>query len=83
MGAWSNRGVSLRRLKKYEEAIAAYDKAIEIELNSSFAWNNRGGVLMELERYQDALESVEKAIQIDPNNANAQRRYQTILEKLN
>ncbi len=42
MIAWNNKGIALKDLGKYEEAIQAYDKAIEIKPDYHLAWNNKG-----------------------------------------
>jgi Flp pilus assembly protein TadD len=38
--AWSNKGAALDDLNKSDEAIQAYNKAIEIDPNYSDAWYN-------------------------------------------
>ncbi len=38
----TNKGDSRGRLNKSDEAITAYDKAIEINPNDSDAWYNKG-----------------------------------------
>ena len=47
---WNNKGRSLAELRKYEEAISSYDKALEIEPKNADAWNNKGRSLAELDR---------------------------------
>ena len=37
-----NKGVALHKLNKSDEAIKAYDKAIEINPQNSDAWYNKG-----------------------------------------
>ena len=44
--AWNNKGVALAKLNKSDEAIKAYDKAIEINPHNSNAWNNKGVALV-------------------------------------
>ena len=51
---------------RYEEAIAAYAKAIEINPQLAEAWNNKGVVLGWSGRYEEAKEAFEKAHEIDP-----------------
>jgi tetratricopeptide (TPR) repeat protein len=53
--------------KQYEEAIACYDKALEIKPDDSNAWTNRGVALSELKRYEEAIASYDKAIEIKPD----------------
>ena len=40
--AWNNKGVALRNLRKYSEAIQSYDKAIEIDANNAYALRGKG-----------------------------------------
>ena len=54
---------------KYDEALQAYDKAIEINPNYVDTWNTKGNVLYCLARYDEALQAYDKAIEINPNNA--------------
>jgi tetratricopeptide (TPR) repeat protein len=54
-------------LKKYEEAIAAYDKALQIKPDFHEAWNNRGNALDDLGRCEEAIASHHKALQIKPD----------------
>ena len=58
------RGLRFGRL---EEAIAAYDKAIEIKPDYYQAWNNRGNALHRLESLEEAIVSFDKAIEIKPD----------------
>ena len=56
---------------RYEEAILAYNKVIEINPQNAAAWNNRGIALGLVGRYDDALESFFKATEINPSSADA------------
>ncbi|MBD1828859.1 tetratricopeptide repeat protein [Microcoleus sp. FACHB-61] len=40
--AWNNRGNALRNLGRLEEAIASYDKSLEIKPDKDESWYNRG-----------------------------------------
>ncbi len=62
------KGDSLAKLKRYEEAIEAYEKAIELDPKDAYAWVNKGFALDELKRYEEAIEAYEKAIELDPKN---------------
>jgi eukaryotic-like serine/threonine-protein kinase len=68
---WFEQGNQLLQLKSYEEAIAAYDKAISIKSNDSDAWYNRGLALGKLQRYTEALTSFNQTIAIKPNDNDA------------
>ncbi len=45
----------------------AYDRAIEIDHNNSFAWNDKGFAFYDLGKYEEALKAYDKAIEINPN----------------
>ncbi|WP_103668775.1 tetratricopeptide repeat protein [Pseudanabaena sp. BC1403] len=54
-------------LKKYEEAITAYDKALQIKPDLLEAWNLRGIALRQLDRSEEAITSYDKALKIKPD----------------
>ncbi len=60
-------GYSLGNLKRYEEAIQAYDRVLAIDPNNSSAWNNKGCALNSLDRYEEAIQAYDRALAIDPN----------------
>ncbi|MEH1964179.1 MAG: tetratricopeptide repeat protein [Nostoc sp.] len=47
---WNNRGVALRNLGKFEQAIASYDNALKIKPDFHETWLNRGYALDDLGR---------------------------------
>ena len=61
-------GKNLYSAKKYEEALASYDKAIEINSENADAWNYKGHALNALSRYEEALASYDKAIEINSDD---------------
>ena len=61
-------GNALLNLGRYEEAIASYDKALEIKPDQDEAWNNRGVALGNLGRYEEEIASYDKALEIKPEN---------------
>lgn len=67
---WLRRGFLLRELGCYEEALKAYDKAIELNPNNALAWNNKAGVLSVLNRHEEAIKVYDKAIESKPDDAN-------------
>jgi len=64
---WYNRGYILYNLGRYEEAVASFDKVIEIKPDYHEAWYNRGYILYELGRYEEAVASFDKVIEIKPD----------------
>ena len=62
-----NRGKSLFYLKKYNDAISDFNKAIESDY-FSYSFYYRGHVKEELENFKDALADYTHALQMDPHN---------------
>ena len=56
--AWNNKGDALTKLNKSDEAIKAFDKAIEINPHDSDAWNNKGNALNKLDKYDEAIKAL-------------------------
>ena len=69
--AWNSVGYLLSELERTEEAISAYDKAIEMKADYTDAYCNRGKEKIELGQYPDAIEDFDKAINLNPNEAKA------------
>jgi Flp pilus assembly protein TadD len=63
-----DKGVTLAKLGKYEEAIIWYDKALAINATDLDVLNNKGIALALVGKKQDALTLLEKALSIDPTN---------------
>ena len=65
---YSNRGVLFDDFKRYEEAEAAYRKAIELNPAYATAYSNLGNLLSDekLERYEEAEAAYRKAIELNP-----------------
>ena len=80
--AWHNKGNSLADLKRYEEAIGCYDKAIRLNPESWVTWVAKGLSLLILERYEEAIECYDEAIRLDSENYYAWRYKGYSLAKL-
>ena len=65
------KGVAHYESKEYDQAIAEYSKAIEINPNYADAYYNRGLVYDDLKEYSQAIADYSKAIEINPNYADA------------
>jgi Flp pilus assembly protein TadD len=69
---WTNKGDALLYdQQKYNEAIQAYDKAIEIDPQKADAWYSKGNALKAQSKYDEAIKAYDKTIQLNPNYANA------------
>ncbi len=67
----NNRGNTLKELKRYDDALASYDRALALEPGFAGAHHNRGVTLQELKRYDDALASYERASALRPDFVEA------------
>ena len=79
---WYDKGYTLYNMGKYEEAIQAYDKAIEIDPRYADAWNNKGAVLENMGKYDEAIQACDKAIEINPQFADAWNNKGFALENM-
>ncbi len=59
----------LHKLNRSEEAVAAFDRAIELDGNNAWFWHRKGETLRELQQYTEALTSYEQALKKDPKFA--------------
>ncbi len=69
--AWSGKGTALAKLGRYNESFEAFDKAIELNpQTSAFVWLSKGKALNESGRYGEALAAYDKVIELVPDSAN-------------
>ncbi len=64
-----NRGLDLQNLGRYEETLASYDRAIELQSDFFLAHLNRANALQILKRYGEALAGYERALELRPDSA--------------
>ncbi|MCA9891205.1 MAG: tetratricopeptide repeat protein, partial [Anaerolineae bacterium] len=67
------RDLAYYELKQYEQAIADYDKAIQLEPQYASAYYNRGLAYYMLNEYDLAIADYEAALKFDPNHENARK----------
>ena len=63
-----NRGTVLKDMKRHQEALADFDKALALQPDFVLALNNRGTSLRELEHFDEALASFDKALALQPGD---------------
>ena len=69
--SWYSKANEMVKAGNNEDAITAYEKAIELNPAHISAWNNKGIAMFRLKRYDEAINCYDKAIELNPNHANA------------
>jgi len=68
---WTARGNALSGLRRYDEALAAYDRALAIEPELVEALLHRGNCLREMERYDEAIDAYHRVLSLKTDLAPA------------
>jgi DNA-binding response OmpR family regulator len=68
--------------KKYPEAIAAFDKALEGDNKLAHVWNDRGTCYREMGDHTNALKSLLRAVELSPDNTEYLFNLGEILEMI-
>ncbi|MGI0485748.1 tetratricopeptide repeat protein [Pantanalinema rosaneae CENA516] len=76
------QGKALYFENRYEDAIACYDKAIQMEPENAKAWLSRGAILAKLQNYEAAIAAYDRTIQLKPDSSEAWFGRGTVLAKL-
>lgn len=66
-----NEANNLYKSGDYDQAVALYTRAIELNPNSPTYYNNRAAALMMLKKTKDALNDCKRAISLDPTSIKA------------
>ena len=77
--ALSNRGTTLRELKRFEEALASYDRALKVRPDFAEAHNNLGAALMQLGRLSEAGAAFERAVELAPCKTKYRRNLGDVM----
>ncbi|MBD2179331.1 tetratricopeptide repeat protein [Pseudanabaena sp. FACHB-1998] len=79
---WHHRGDLMYELQRYPEAIASYEKAVQIDPQYARSMYSRGLVLAELGRDREALTAYNQALALYPDWQVVKASKQQILNKL-
>ncbi len=79
---WRNEGFAHYNAGHYEKAIAAYDRAIQLDVDHDYAlaYYNRGLAYHALGEYRKAISDYDQALRIEPNLALAERKRKEAYE---
>jgi tetratricopeptide (TPR) repeat protein len=67
----ANLGRAYKALRRLDDAVASFDRAIACGSTDPGVFNDRGSVLLEMDRTQAALDSFDQAIALQPASAGA------------
>jgi Tfp pilus assembly protein PilF len=74
-------GMELANRNRLNEAVWAYEKALQINPQAPIAYNNICAAFNVMGRHADALENCEKALNLEPHFALAKNNHQIAKEK--
>ncbi len=75
-GAWSNLAICDLDLKRYNDALIEFDRALALDPHFVFALLGRAEALYRLGRAREALGPLARAIQMEPDHPGAQKLYE-------
>lgn len=79
--AQNKKGNQLKREGKLEQAIACYQKAIEINPQWALSYFNLGQALVRQEKFDEAIEAYRKAIEINPKPPKFHQGLKDLLQQ--
>jgi len=65
---WARRGQVLRRLKQFEDAVASYEKALNLDPSYAWAWNGCGLCYSAMGNWEQAKVCYQTAIECDDSD---------------
>ncbi len=78
----TNLGTTLLNLGRREEALAVFDKAVQLKPNDADLWRNLGNALADMRYPADAILSFQHALKLDPRHWDAAYRAGLLLHQL-
>ncbi len=69
-----SRGYAFKREGRIEEAFNAFNRAVELDVDSAKAWKALAEILADLNRHHEAGLSFQHALKLDPSDADAAYR---------
>lgn len=75
---YRDRGLALYDQGKFDEALAAFEEATEVDLNFAEAYGWQSAALAKLERFEEAMRMADHALWLDPFYAWGWNRKGTV-----
>jgi tetratricopeptide (TPR) repeat protein len=64
-------GITRQRQRRFEEALQAFDRAVQLKPDAVELWRHRGNVLVDLNRWDQALLSFQEVLKLNPHDRDA------------
>ena len=64
---WLNEAKTEYEAKQYKQALAAFNKVLDLDSNFVEAHKLKGNILLTLDRYEEALAAFDQAIELKPD----------------
>lgn len=80
--AWYNLGVAQERLERYADALASYQRAVEIDGENAAAWNGLGYAYERAGQYDAALDAYSRATNLAPEVTAYRANYETVQQRI-
>ena len=68
--AWYNKGYALKEQGKLDQAIVAFDKALEVAPEDARIWTIKGNTLLELRQFENAIDAYTHVLITYPDNTD-------------
>ena len=81
--AWVERGDYLLQRQHFREAIAAYDRALQLQPEEASLWMKQGMAYDGIQQFENAIAAYQKATQHAPHDASVWLKLGVLLENLN
>jgi tetratricopeptide (TPR) repeat protein len=63
---WFEEGRTFLNQSRYDDAIVAFDKALELDPQYIGAWKGKGSAYLSQQEYYEAIKAFDKALELDP-----------------
>ena len=84
LSAWEHviAGYSFHNLKRFEEALTAFEKALDLDANNGDTWFMKGLTLADMKRSEEALTAYDRAIALELNDGAVWHSKSKVLKEL-
>ena len=80
--AWHLLGLLAYQVRRWDEALDCYRRALRLRPDLAEVHNSQGAALIGCGRWEEALQSIQQSLRLQPNNADAHHNQGIILQQL-